>query len=103
MEWSRLVWQVRYVVTGSVNGNRDELIDTTQAGQFSIALMGRGITRGVFNDEHLKNITAGNPKTKEQYQLTSNLTSNGFIQMMEKTGMRNKEFPARHFENGLWP
>ncbi len=39
---------------------------------------------------HLKNITAGNPKTKEQYQLTNNLTSNGFIQMMEKTGMRNK-------------
>ncbi|SPZ89507.1 tail fiber assembly protein [Shigella boydii] len=33
---------------------------------------------------HLKNITAGNPKTKEQYQLQSNLTSNGFIQMMEK-------------------
>ncbi len=37
------------------NGNRDELIDTTQASiQFSIALMGRGITRGVFNDDALK-------------------------------------------------
>ncbi|EMX51798.1 putative tail fiber assembly protein [Escherichia coli Jurua 20/10] len=29
-----------------------------------------GITRGVFNYDALKNITAGNPKTKEQYQLT---------------------------------
>ncbi len=63
--------------------------------------MGLGITREVFNYDALKNITAGNPKTVEQYQLTKQFTLSGFIQMMEKTGMRNKRISARHFENGL--
>ncbi|STL60290.1 tail fiber assembly protein (gpg) [Escherichia coli] len=44
---------------------------------------------------HLKNITAGNPKTKEQYQLTKQFKSNGFTLRTEKTGMRNKRISSQ--------
>lgn len=39
--------------------------------------------------QHLKNITAGNPKTIEQYQLTKKLALSGYIQKTVKTGMTN--------------
>ncbi|SPW74411.1 tail fiber assembly protein (gpg) [Escherichia coli] len=39
---------------------------------------------------HLKNITAGNPKTKEQYQLTKQFNIKWLYSDDEKTGMRNK-------------
>ena len=50
--WNGPGWsdRVRLVVTGSVNGNRDELIDTNRQGPPSIALMGR-YNAGVFNDD----------------------------------------------------
>lgn len=57
--------------------------------------MGRGITRGVFNDDALKNITAGNPKTKEQYQLTKQFNIKWLYSDDGKTGMRNKRISSQ--------
>lgn len=40
--------------------------------------------------QHLKNITAGNPKTVEQYQLTKAFDVVWFFQKMVRTGTKNK-------------
>ncbi|MGS2173365.1 tail fiber protein [Escherichia coli] len=65
--WNGPGWSDRsgYVVTGSVNGNRDELIDTTQARPIQYCINGTWYNAGEYlTMMHLKNITAGNPKTK---------------------------------------
>ncbi|WP_349017511.1 tail fiber protein [Escherichia coli] len=63
--WNGPGWSDRsgYVVTGSVNGNRDELIDTTQARPIQYCINGTCITRGVFNDDALKKHYCWQPKT----------------------------------------
>ncbi|OAF25352.1 phage tail protein [Escherichia coli] len=54
--WNGPGWSDRsgYVVTGSVNGNRDELIDTTQARPIQYCINGTWYNAGVFNDDALK-------------------------------------------------
>ncbi|EIQ29085.1 tail fiber assembly protein [Shigella boydii 965-58] len=38
---------------------------------------------------HLKNITAGNPKTVEQYQMTKRYSVTWLFRKTTKTGMKN--------------
>ncbi len=52
---------------------------------------GTGITSRVCNYVAFKNITSGNPKTAEQYELTKGMASSGCIQNPVKTGMKSRK------------